>query len=259
MVDFIEEVEERLRSDRYGAMARRFLPWFIAAVAAIIIGWLGMWGYRTWQDRNIGAASQAYDKGLQALEQGDETGAYADFGALGKSGPAGYRTLALMQQGDIRAAAGKSAEAAALFDSAAKSAPNPIFHDLAALKAAEALLDTAPYPQLATRLNALIGEGKPFSLKAREALAMAKLAAGRTAEARGDFQALTLTLGTSETTKSRAQTAIALIDSGQAGLVAGVARTAATLPPSAQPTIGGPQGPAPPDAEPAQPSDGAPS
>ncbi len=259
MVDFIEEVEERLRSDRYLALARRVGPWFIAALVAVIIGWLGVWGYRTWQDRNVGKASIAYDKGVQALEQGDETGAYADFSALGKSGPKGYRSLALMQQGDIRAAAGKNSEAAAFFDQAAQAAPNAIFHDLAELKAAEVLLDTAPYPQLETRLGALIGDNKPFSLKAREALAVAKLAAGKTAEARGDFQALTLTLGASDTMKSRAQTAITLIDSGQANLVAGVAATAATLPPSARPIIGGAPEPQSQGADQAQQGDGAPS
>ncbi len=259
MVDFIEEVEERLRSDRYATLARRILPWFLAAVLAVIVGWLGVWAYRAWQDRNVGAASVAYDKGVQALEQGDETGAYAAFDAIGKTGPAGYRSLALMEQGDIRLAAGKNDEAASLFDQAAQAAPNAIFHDLAGLKGALALLDTAPYPQLKTRLSALIGDNKPFSLKAREALAVAKLAAGKTAEARGDFQALTLTLGVSDTMKTRAQTAIGLIDSGQAGLVAGVARTVATLPPSAQPNVGGAPQSAAPGADQAPPGEDAPS
>ncbi|MHB8530995.1 MAG: tetratricopeptide repeat protein [Caulobacteraceae bacterium] len=256
MVDFIEEVEEKLRSERYMAIGRRVLPWFLIALAAVVIGWLAVWGYRTWQDRNIGAASLSYDKGVQALGQGDETGAFVDFGALGRSGPAGYRSLALMQQGNIRLAAGKDEEAAGLYDQAAKAAPNAIFHDLAELKAALALMDSAPYPQLRTRLAALIGDDRPYSLKAREALALAKLAAGKTAEARGDFQALILTLGVTDAMKARAQTAIALIDSGQAKFVPSVARIAATLPPSAQPSIQGAGEQGAPSADQAQPNAG---
>ena len=109
--------------------------------------------------------------------------------ALGASGPAGYRALALMQQGNIRLGANKYDEAAGFYDRAAKAAPNPIFRDAAELLAALALLDTAPYPQLNTRLTALIGPNKPFDLQAREALAMAKLAAGKVTEARGDLNA----------------------------------------------------------------------
>jgi hypothetical protein len=235
--DFIEEVEGQLRSERYREMAGRVLPWFLAALIAVVAGWLGVWGYRAWQDRNVSRASVQYDKGLTALAQGDETGAFTDFAALGKSGPAGYRTLALIQEGNIRLAASKTDEAAAFYDEAAKAAPNKIFGDLARLKAAQSLLDTAPYPQLQTRLAVLTPPDRPFSLEAREALAMAKLAAGKTAEARGDLNALTLTLGVGQSMSQRLKAAIATIDSGQAGMVPQVVRAAATLPPPSRQTV----------------------
>ena len=249
MVDFVDEVEEQLRSDRYRALARQILPWFAAALAATIIGWLGVWGYNAWQGRNIGKASIAYDKAVAALASGDQTGAYTEFDAIGKSGPAGYKTLALMQQGNIRLSADKPLEAAAFYDAAGKAAPNPIVGDLARLKAALALLDTAPYPQIHTRLNALIGPKKPYDLYAKEVLAMAKLEAGKAAEARGDFSALSITLGVTDAMRARAQAAIALIDSGQGPVVVQVVRAAATLPPPSQPSfVSPPQGaPTPPD------------
>ena len=239
MVDFIEEVEEQLRSDRYRSLALKAGPWFIALLVAVISVWLAVWGYDVWRDRNIAAASVTYDKALTALAQGDQTGSYNDFTPLAASGPAGYKTLALLQQGNIRLAVNKNADAAALFDQAAKAAPNNIIADLARLRAALALMDTAPYPQLQTRLTALIGDKKPFDLQAREALAMAKLAAGKTAEARGDFNALTITLGVSQAMRSRAQAAIALIDSGQVASALAAAKAAATMPPPKPGTLGG--------------------
>jgi hypothetical protein len=249
VTDFIEEVDEHLRSERYLTLARRWGPWLVAALLAAVIGWLGVWGYNAWRDRDIGKASIAYDKALTSLAQGDQTGAYTGFETLGKSGPAGYRSLALMQQGNIRLAAGKEADAAGFYEGAAKAAPNPIFRDLARLRAAQVLLDTAPLAQSQTRLTALIGDKKPFDLEAREALALAKLMAGKTKEARGDFNALTLTLGVSDAMRARAQAAMALIDSGEAATAAQVVKAAALLPPSKQPAFAGQDGDggAPPD------------
>ena len=44
VVDFVEEVEEQLRSDRYRSFAQRAWPWFVAALVAVVIGWLAAWG-----------------------------------------------------------------------------------------------------------------------------------------------------------------------------------------------------------------------
>jgi hypothetical protein len=232
VVDFVEEVEERLRAERYASFASRWLPWIIAALVALVIGWLGVWGWRTWQGRNVSRASTTYDAAMSAVVAGDQTGAFTSLAPIAKDGPAAYRSLALMTQADIRLGADKPAEAATLYDEAAKSAPNAIFRDLAHLRAAQALMDTAPYPQIQSRLQPLIGVGKPFDLLAREALAMAKLQAGKLQEARGDLNALILTLGVTQAMRTRAQAAIQLIDTGQAARVGEIVRQAATIPPS---------------------------
>ncbi len=256
-MDFVDEVEEQLRAERYATLARLYLPWFAALLLAVVVGWLGVWGYDTWRDRNISSASLAYDKSLAALASGDQAGAYDGLGPIAKDGPPAYRALALMQQANIRLAAGKSEVAAGLFDSAAKAAPSPLLRDLASLRAAQAVMDTAPYPQLETRLKPLMGEKRPFALEAREMLAMAKLQAGQAQEARGDFNALSLTLGVTPAMRSRAQSAIALIDSGQGALVGQIVRLAASLPPSAAPNIPGLTGAPGPGAA-APPDQGAP-
>jgi hypothetical protein len=247
VVDFVEEVEERLRAERWSGFANRWLPWIVAAVAAVVVGWLGVWGWRTWQDRNIGRASVSYDAAQTTLASGDQTGAFTSLSGLAKDGPAGYRSLALMTQADIRVGADKPREAAALYDAAAKAAPNDILRDVARLRAAQVLMDTAPYAQIQTRLAALIGDKKPYDLQAREALALAKLQAGRVQEARGDLNALSLTLGVSQAMRARAQAAIQLIDTGQAARVGEVVRQAATMPPPAGPIAPGLLGAAPPD------------
>ena len=156
-------------------------------------------------------------------------------------------TLALMQQGDLKQEAGESAAAAKLFDAAAVSAPNPIFGDLARLKAAQVLLDTAPFAQLQTRLVPLTDPKRPYSIYAKEALAMAKLMAGKTTEARRDFNVLSLSLGAPDDMRQRCQLAVALIDAGEAPSAVAAVKAAATMPPppalTLPPPSSGAQGP----------------
>ena len=249
MADFVEEVEERLRAERYGALARRGWPWFAGILVAVIVVWLAVWGWRTWQAHNIAEASVTYDKALTALAGGDETGAFNTLAPVAKSGPAAYRALSLMLQGDMRLRDDKATDAAGLYDQAAKAAPGAFLADLARLKAALALMDTASYPQIETRLDAIIGDKRPFDGQAREALAMAKLQAGRTTEARGDLNALSLRLTAAPDVRDRAKSTIALIDAGQAKDVAAAAKLAATLPPPSPQTLSAIGGGAPEGAQ----------
>lgn len=244
VVDLFEEVEEQLRSDRYQALVRRAWPWITGLFAVVLVGYFAYWGFTIWQDHNVTAATVEYQKGVDALSQNDATGALGHFQAAAKVGAPAYKSLALMQEGGLRQAAGKADEAAKLYDAAAAAAPNPIFGDLARLRAAEALLDSAPYAQLETRLTPLCDGKRPYALYAREALAMAKLLAGRTAEARRDLNSLAITLGAPDDLRQRVQIDVALIDSGEAPTAVAAVKAAlknpATMPPPAAATVAPP-------------------
>ena len=247
MVDLFDEVDEALRTDRYRALVGRLAPWVTGLFALVLLGYLGFWGWTAYQDRNLTAASNAYQKGVDAIGQGDRIGAERAFETAAKSGAPAFKTLALIQEGDLKIETDQPQEAARLFDQAAQAAPNLVFGDLARLKAAQALLDTAPFPQLQTRLVPLTDAKRPYSIYAKEALAMAKLMAGKTTEARRDFQVLSLSLGAPDDMRQRCQLAIALIDAGEAPTAVAAARAAATLPPSPPLNV-----PALPSAAPAQ-------
>jgi hypothetical protein len=243
LVDLFEEVEEELRSDRYRNLFRNLAPWVTGFFALVLVGYLGFWGYKFYQDRNLAAAGAAYQKGVDAIGQNDYAGAAADFQAAAKAGSPGYKTLALIQLGGLRQAAGKSEEAAKLYDQAAASAPNQIFGDLARLRAAQVLLDTAPYPQLEARLKPLTDTKRPYWLYAKEALAFAKLMAGKAQAARADFQVLGISLGAPDDMRQRSQIALQLIDSGETPSAIAAVKLAATLPPPAPMSVPAPQGP----------------
>jgi hypothetical protein len=246
VVDIFEEVDEQLRSDRLAVLARRYLPWIGGILALALAIALAVWGYSSYQARNTEAASEAYAAGLDQLGQGQFDAAYAKFGEAAARHTAAYQALALMQQAGVRMDQKRAPEAVALFDKAAKATTNPVIADSARLKSAFALLDTAPYDQVEARLKPLTDSNRPFHALAREALGMAKLAAGRPNDALGDFQVLTLMTDAPQDVRQRAEAAITLIKAGTASGLPAIVKAARLLPPP-PPQPAAPQAGAAPD------------
>ena len=118
-------------------------------------------------------------------------------------------------------------EAIRLFDEAAKASRDPILSDPAALKAAFLAMDTASLADVEGRLEPLTGDDRPLRAFAQEALAMARLQNGKTAEARTAFVQLQLGQDVPEPVRQRAQAAIAMIDAGTAGALPAIVKAAA--------------------------------
>jgi hypothetical protein len=231
VTDLFEEVEEQLRSDRYRQFAQKALPWMLGVAAAALIGTLGYWGFDTYRSQQAAKASEQYAAAIDAFASGDRQKARQIWTEVSKSPSAAYKALSLMHLGAYAVAEKKPAEAAKLFDEAASATSEPVIGDAARLKSAFALLDTAPLKDIEARLKPLMEDGHPYRIQAREALAFARLNAGDTAGARGDFVLISQALDASQGAQSRAQAAIAMIDAGSAKSVPALVRAAAALPP----------------------------
>lgn len=247
MVDFFNEVDEDLRAQETRDLARKYLPWLAGAIVAGLVIAGGYWGYEAWRKDSAAQASVAYDRGIQALQRNDVAAADAAFTEAATKSAMGYKALALMQRAGLALADNRREAAVKLFDEAAKAAQGqPILADAAALKAAYALMDTEPYAAIEARLKPLALEGRPYRPLALEAMAMAKLADGKTAEARSQLVALSLLLDAPDGVRERSQAAIQEIDSGVAAKLPAIARAAIALPPqAAQPNPFAPQPGAP--------------
>jgi hypothetical protein len=233
VVDVFDEVEEQLRSDRYKTLALKALPWIGAATVAVVIGVGGYWGWTTYQTKEAAKASDSYQAALEVMGREGVTKGFPAMQAISKSGAHGYRALALMHMGGIRLDEGKTAEAVGYFDEAAKLSSDPVIGDLARLKSAFALMDTASFKDIEARLTPLAGEKSPYRVKAKEALAFAKLQAGDTKGAREDFSVLANLLdNSSDEVRQRAQAAMQMIDAGSAKDLAAVVKASIALPPA---------------------------
>jgi hypothetical protein len=230
VTDVFGEVDEQIRSDRLNTFVQRAWPWFLGAMVAAVLAVVGVWAWGQYRTAQSAKASEAYNAALDTTQTGDVNKAFDQFGAVAKDGGA-YAALALMQQAGIRMEQNKPAEAAALFDKAAAASKSPMISDAATLKAAYALLDTAPLAQMVDRLTPLTKPERPYHAQAREALAMARVAAGQMKEARSDLVALGNLLDTPDSMRQRAQAITALIDSGTASSLKSLAQQSLTATP----------------------------
>jgi hypothetical protein len=231
VADVFEEVEEQLRSDRYKALALKLLPWVLGALVLALVVSIGVYVFESSQTKGNAKASEEYAQALEAIEQGRTGEATILLTEVSQSPSKAYKALALQHLGGIKLGANDTAGAVKLFDEAAAAAPDDMLGDAARLKSAFALLDTASFKDMQARLDPLMKEGRPYRTEAREALAFAKLMAGDTAGARGDFVVVSLLPDAQAGSRDRARAAISLIDSGSAKLVPAVAKAAMALPP----------------------------
>ncbi len=229
MVDVFDQVEEELRSDRYKRLARTWLPVVGGVLLVALIAALSWWGWQKMETARADKASIAYQRGLEALDANNPVGADAAFTQAANEGNAAYKALALNHRAGIAVQQNRIPAAVELFDEAAGASRDPLLRDSAGLKAALLLMDTASLEDLQTRLEPLMEEGRPFRAFAREALAMAQLQHGKTAEARQTLVVLKNSLDTPREISQRAELAISAIDDGTAANLPAVTRAMAAL------------------------------
>jgi hypothetical protein len=212
--DIFDETEEELRANKWVSIVKKGAPWAALVLGGALAIALGIWGWQSWQDSTAAKASETYQAAIEATTKNDLGMARTKFEEAAKSGTPAYKALALMQLAGMDVKVGNTDAAIKGFDKAAKTAPDPIIADVAALKAAYLAMDKASFDDMKKRLEPLAKDGRPYAPLAKEALAMAKLQNGDLKGARADLQVLALTLGTPEGVKQRAQEFTLVIDSG---------------------------------------------
>lgn len=233
VTDVFEEVEEEIRSERLKRLARTWLPVVGGVLLVALIAALAWWGWQSVQTSQAHKASLAYQRGLEALQSGDAAGAESAFSEAEKSGNGAYKALALQQRAGIAVSANRIPDAVALFDQAAKASGDPLMADPARFKAALLLMDSASLEDIEARLEPLTEEGRPMRPFAQEALGLARLQHGKTAEARSVFVLLTLGQDVPDSLRQRAQAAIGMIDTNTASGLAAIVAAQSVTPPAA--------------------------
>ena len=77
MTDFLEEIEEQLRSDRYKALALKVWPWILGVAVAALVLALAWWGLQSYRSRLAAKSSETYAAALDLYRTGQIDKAYA--------------------------------------------------------------------------------------------------------------------------------------------------------------------------------------
>lgn len=179
---FIDEVNEEVRRDRLTGYLRRY-GW-IAVLA--IVGIVGGTAYNEYRKATEASAAQAKGDAItEALELSDPLASAEALAAI--SGPENV-VAGFLAAAQFEAAEDPQAAADSLIALAATPDLDPIYADLASLKAL--LLAGADVPDREITLEGLARPGGPYRTIAAELLALEKLSAGDQETAMTELQAI---------------------------------------------------------------------
>jgi hypothetical protein len=213
--DIFREVDEEVRRERLEQLWKRYGNYIMAA-ALVVLACVGGWrGYLYWEERKAAEAGAAYEAASALADAGKHSEAEAAFAKLASEGTAGYRSLARFREAAQLGLSDPKAAVAA-YDALARDASlGQSMQDLAAVRAALLLVDTASYQDLRTRLEPLTAADRPFRHSARELLAFGAWRAGDSAAARQWIEAVVSDPTTPGTIRTRVDVLSALTSDGK--------------------------------------------
>lgn len=172
----IREVDEEVRADEYKRIWNRYGSVFTALAVAVVLGVAAFKGWEYYEQTRSETAGVVYATAIKQAGDGKYDDALA---ALKAVNHAGYGQLARLEEAAVLAEKGDAEKAVQAYDAiAADSSIDPLLADLARIRAAYLLVDTAKPEDLQARIGRFDKEGEIWRNQAREVLGLAAWRAG---------------------------------------------------------------------------------
>jgi hypothetical protein len=182
--ELFDEVDEDVRREQLKKLWDRYSIYIIAG-ALLIIAAVGGWrGYEYLEAKKAAEAGAAFDAAVELSEQNKHAEAEAAFTKLAATAPSGYRMLARLRAAAEVASRDPQAAVKMYDEISADRSVGAAEQDLAKIRAAGLLLETATYPNMLQRLETAATPGATFRHSARELLALSAWRANDTAATR---------------------------------------------------------------------------
>jgi hypothetical protein len=209
--ELFDEVDEEVRREQLKKLWEKYSIYIIAGMILIIAAVGGWRGYQYLEAKKAAEAGAAFDKAVELADANKHAEAEAAFADLVAKAPFGYRTLSRLRL--AAEIANRDAPAAAkMYDEiAADRSVGVADQDLARIRAAQLLLETASYPNMKERLEAAAAPGATFRHTARELLALSAWRANDAAAARQWLDMIANDGETPPSLRSRAEALQALL------------------------------------------------
>lgn len=205
--NLLREIQEDLRREKLETLWKRYGSWLIAAAIAIVVAVGAFQAWRAWE------TSRRKDRGAEfiaaeTLAQSDPAAATTAFATLAAKGSDGYALLAGFREAALLADQGHRDQAAVAYDRIAAGGGEPLYRDLATLRAVALRLNDGAsgdeLETLAVRLSPLSEDSNPWRYSAREMAAAIALQRGDVTGAREQLTKLQGDIETPQAIRARA-------------------------------------------------------
>jgi hypothetical protein len=170
--DIFQEVDEEVRREQLKKLWDRYGILLIAACVLLVVAVGGWRTYQWWEGKKAAEAGTAFQAAVALAGEGKNKEAEDAFAKLAADGTSSYRMLAKYREAAEVARRDPNAAVAIYDQLAADGSFGRVLQDLAALRAATLLVDTAPYSEIARRLEPLTASDRAFRHSARSMLAL---------------------------------------------------------------------------------------
>jgi hypothetical protein len=209
--ELFDEVDEDVRRDQLKKIWDQYSIYIVAG-ALLIIAAVGGWrGYQYLEAKKAAVAGAAFDQAAELSDQGKHSEAEAAFNNLAATAPSGYRMLARMRAAAELASHDPQAAVKLYDDIAADRSVGASERELAKVRAAGLLLETASYANMLERLETAAAPEATFRHTARELLALSAWRANDTTAARKWLDLIANDADTPQGMRSRAEALQALL------------------------------------------------
>ena len=172
MSELFDEVDEEVRREQLKKLWDKYSLYFIALMVLVVAAVGGWHGYHYLEAKKAAEAGAIFEKAVELSEQGKHAEAETAFADLAAKAPSGYRTLARLRAAAEASARDPKAAAKMYDDIAADSGVGGEWRDLAKVRAAGLLVDSASYADIRQRLETSAEPKSTFRHSAREMLAL---------------------------------------------------------------------------------------
>lgn len=211
MSEIFDEVNEDVRREQLKKLWDQYSIYIVAA-AFLVVAAVGGWrGYQYLEAKKAAEAGAAFDKAIELSEQNKSAEAEAVFNNLAATAPAGYRMLARLRAAAEIAAHDPQAAVKLYDEISTDRSIGALEQELARIRAASLLVDTATYPTMVQRLEASTAPQATFRHTARELLALSAWHANDTTAARKWLDLIANDAETPPGLRSRAEALQALL------------------------------------------------
>jgi len=209
--ELFDEVDEEVRREQLKKLWDKYSI-YIVALAILVVAAVGGWrGYEYLEAQKAAEASEGFNRAVELSEQGKHEEAEKAFADLAAKAPYGYRLLSRFHEAAEVATRDPKA-AAGMFDTlAADSSIGALQQELARIRAAGLLVDSASYADMKQRLEPETTPEAAFHHSARELLALSAFRANDMAAAKVWLDQISADADTPPSLRSRAQALQALL------------------------------------------------